>query len=129
MKKALLLALASLLCFSFTPLEKKVSDPKYKYYYFCLSKEVPSTADKADKLQFIYTSIHEVKGNENDIRRLTNQFTDYINEESKSDKRTFASHLNYYPDREQAETRYKEILDEYQQTEKYDIKYLDFQFE
>ena len=129
MKKTLLLALLSLSYFGFTTLGKRPDGPKQKYYYFCLSREIPVKDGKTDKLQFVYTDIHEVTGDETDIGRLTKQFMSFINKQCQSGNEMCTSDLNYYPDLQQAEKRYKETVAKYERDNQYTVKRIDFKFE
>ena len=128
MQKTLLLALLSLCSFAFITSSRNNEAPKQTYYYFCLSKEVPTKEDGTSKIQFVYTDIHEITGDETDIRRLTGQFTNFINKQCKAGNEMCTSDLNYYPDLQQAEKYHREIVKKYEGATQYTVKRIAFKF-
>lgn len=127
MKKALLLALLGIACFGFTIHNENTDNPKRKYYYFCLSREVPLKEELANKPQVVYTDIYAITGDEADMRKLTNQFASFINKQCKPGNERCTSDLNYYPDLQEAEKHYKEIVTKYAQAGQYVVKRIDFE--
>ncbi|WP_080055594.1 hypothetical protein [Spirosoma aerolatum] len=123
MKKFVALLALSIVCLLFV--RSKQVEPTTKYY-FCFSREVPRL-ESPEKLKMVYTDIRTASGNEEkEMHDVIQKFGTFINKNCKPTNELCTSDLNRYYTLEQAQTRHKEILEEYGKTGKYDISRIDF---
>ncbi|NID11599.1 hypothetical protein [Fibrivirga algicola] len=125
MKKLVAFTLFTLPFLGFISLHPKKAEPKQAYYYFCLSREVLTNEESTAKRQLLYTDIREVTADETDIRRLANQFANYVKAGCKPGNDLCTSDLNCYTSIQEAEKRQKGLLTSFNSTGKYDLKKID----
>lgn len=125
MTKLLLFSFLTITGLGFTAATRKSAGTEETYYYFFLSREVPTNEQSTAKRQLLYTTIRELTGSEADIHQLSKRFADYISKGCKPGNELCTSDLNYYPSRQQAEQRRKALLATFEATGKYEVKQLD----
>lgn len=120
------LIVSALLSFSFQ--QDASYAPRQTFYFFCMSREVPTQQNAVQSLRFCYTDIREFSGQESDLTHYTRQFATYIQQHCKGENESCTSDLNYYPSRADALKRYNEYLNKYAQGDRYKLERIDFQF-
>jgi len=93
-------------------------------YYFCYSRPINQQEDSTIKYLY-YTDVQKINGDEKEIKEKTRDWFEFVENICKS-ANGCTSDLNKYNSLKEAETGINQILEDYNNHEKYILEKVDF---
>ncbi|MEP7196424.1 MAG: hypothetical protein ABI851_07865 [Saprospiraceae bacterium] len=103
---------------------KESTNSKTTSYYFCYSHSW-EPLDHSTVHNILYTDIQKIQNDEAILKDKTSEWSKFVKSQCKNIKGCTAD-LNYYYTAQEAETRMKELLEYYKDTEKYKLDKVKF---